>query len=173
MRKSLALMVLAAAMWGKGQAAGPPHAPGAEPTARVPVAGPVLDLPVALREALLAEMAGLRERVAALAAQLATGEWTQAAETARQVRDSYIMKQKLSDAELEALGRVLPAQFAALDARFHRHAEGLAHAAEARESELALYYLGKMLEGCQQCHSLYATHTLTGFEAPRPEAHRH
>ncbi|MCO6412485.1 MAG: hypothetical protein J5I92_07045 [Thiogranum sp.] len=174
MRKSLVLMVLAAATWGKAQAAGPPpHAPGAEPAAHMPAADPVLELPVALREALVAEMAGLRQSIAALAAQLATGEWAQAAENARQVRDAYIMKQKLSDAELETLMRLLPAQFVALDGRFHRHAESLAHAAEAHDGDLTLYYFGKMLEGCQQCHSLYATHTLGGFEAPRPDAHRH
>ena len=149
------------------------HAAQPGPTESEPSAAPVLALSPALRGALVAEMVGLRQRVGELAAQLSTGEWQQVANNARQVRDSYIMKQQLSVAQLEELERALPAEFVALDVRFHDHAEGLAHAALAQDGDLALFYYGKMLEGCQGCHSQYATHTLTGFRQPVAEAHHH
>lgn len=133
---------------------------------------PVLSLSPKLRGALVAEMAGLREGVADLAIALTTGEWDRAAARARRIRDSFIMKQQLSPAELEDLHRALPEEFVVLDERFHRHADALAHAATEHDAELALFYFQKMTEGCVTCHSRFATHTLKGFRPAAP-AHAH
>lgn len=134
---------------------------------------PVLALSPKLRAALVAEMAGVKEGVAELSASLAMGEWDAAARRAERIRDSYIMKQKLSRSELEELERALPADFAKMDDAFHRHAEGLAHAAKARNHELAVFYFSKMMEGCGACHARYATHALKGFkQTGRTEAAR-
>lgn len=124
---------------------------------------PALSLSPKLRAALVAEMAGVKEGVAELSASLAMGEWDAAARRAERVRDSYIMKQKLTRAELEELERALPTDFAEMDDAFHRHAEGLAHAAKARNYELAVFYFSKMMEGCGNCHARYATHVFKGF----------
>lgn len=133
---------------------------------------PILPLSPKLRGALVAEMAGLREGVADLSVSLTTGEWDKAAARARRIRDSYIMKQKLSPAELEELHRALPEEFVVLDERFHRHAEALARAASTHDAELALFYFGKMTEGCVACHARFATHALKGFQPPAsPHAH--
>lgn len=132
---------------------------------------PVLSLSPKHRAALVAEMVGVKEGVAELSASLATGEWDAAAQRAERVRDSYIMKKNLTRAELEELERVLPADFAEMDDAFHRHAEGLAHAAEARNYELAVFYFSKMMDGCGNCHARYATHVFKGFKrADRAEA---
>jgi hypothetical protein len=134
---------------------------------------PVLALTPKLRAALVAEMGGIRQGMSVLAPALAMGEWETAAAQAQRIRDSYIMQQKLSPAELQELERVLPADFADRDARFHQHAEGLAHAAHAHDSELAVFYFSKMLEGCGGCHARYATHVLPGHRPEQPAAHRH
>jgi hypothetical protein len=135
---------------------------------------PALELSPKLRGALVAEMAGLKEGVAELTGALATGDWSRAGKRALAIRDSYILKQKLSRAELAELDHALPPDFQDMDARFHRYAEALAHAAEQHDGELAGFYLGRMIEGCIGCHTRYATHTLTGFKAGAPAAgHAH
>ena len=131
---------------------------------------PVLKLSPKLRSALVAEMAGMKTGVAELSVALASGDWAQASKRARVIRDSYILKQKLSRTELEELEHALPPEFAHLDARFHQHAEALAHAAERHDAELAGFYFGRMLDGCMNCHARYATHTLTGFAGAAPAA---
>jgi len=134
---------------------------------------PALALTPKLRAALVAEMAGIKAGVAELSVSLASGEWEKTAERAARIRDSYIMKQKLSRAELEQLERSLPADFVVMDERFHRHAEGLAQAAHAQDQELAVFYYSRMLEGCGSCHARYAAHTFPGFRRVEPAPHAH
>jgi hypothetical protein len=135
---------------------------------------PALKLSPKLRAALVAEMAGLKTGMVELTGALATGDWARAGKRALAIRDSHILKQKLSRSELVELEHALPAEFQAMDARFHRHAEALAHAAEQKNGELTGFYLGRMIEGCIACHSHYATHTLPGFRAVAPAAgHAH
>lgn len=143
-------------------------------TAAVLAAGePALKLTPKLRAALLAEMAGLKAGVAELSVSLASGDWEKTAERAARIRDSYIMKQKLSRAELEQLERSLPADFVAMDQRFHQHAEGLAQAAHRQDHELAVFYFAKMLEGCGSCHARYAAHTFPGYRRQESAPHAH
>jgi len=135
---------------------------------------PVLKLSPKLRGALVAEMAGLKEGMADLTGALATGDWPRASKRALAIRDSYILKQKLTRDELEELEHALPQDFQDMDVRFHRHAEALAQAAERHDGELAGFYLGRMIDGCVSCHTRYATHTLPGFSMGAPAAgHAH
>lgn len=159
--------VLLAVFLGAPQAgtAGDPHAVRPEAVK--------LALTPRLRAALQAEMAGLRTGIAELADTLASGEWDRTAAHAARIRDSYILKQKLSRAELDRLERSLPADFLAMDERFHRHAGNLAHAAREHDHELAVFYYSRMLEGCGGCHARYATHVFPGFRQAEPAPHAH
>lgn len=87
-----------------------------------------LPLPPKLRGALMAEMSGVREGVSEIAAALASGEWERVAGRADRIRDSYLLKQKLTRVELDTLEQSLPRDFLERDASFHAHADGLAHA---------------------------------------------
>lgn len=133
---------------------------------------PVLTLSPRLRGVLVAEMVGLRTGMAELAMSLTTGEWQKAAAEARRMHASYIMAQQLSPEEMEELHHALPEEFVILDERLHRHAEALAHAADEADAELALFYFGKITEGCVACHERFATHVLPGFRTTAP-AHAH
>ncbi len=134
---------------------------------------PVLALTPKLRGALVAEMAGLKGDIAELVVALAAGEWDKLARSAERIRDSYIMKQKLSAEEMAQLHRALPAEFLELDERFHRHAESLAHAAQRHDGELAVFYLSRMTEGCVNCHARYSTHVFKGLRPVAETAHNH
>jgi len=109
-------------------------------------------------------MVGVKEGVAELSGLIAMGDWKAAAQRAERIRDSYIMKQKLTPGELEDLERALPADFVEKDSQFHRHADGLAHAALEHNYELEVFYFSKMIEGCGACHARYATDVLKGYK---------
>lgn len=126
---------------------------------------PVLPLSAKHRAALIAEMLGVKAGVAELSGSIAMGEWKATAQQAERIRDSYIMKQKLTSAELEELEHALPADFIDKDSEFHHHADGLAQAAAAHNYELEVFYYSKMMDGCGGCHTRYATHVFKGFES--------
>ncbi len=125
---------------------------------------PVLPLSTKHRAALTAEMLGVKAGVAELSGSIAMAEWKATAQQAERIRDSYIMKQKLTSSELAELEHALPADFVDKDGEFHRHADGLAHAAEAHNYELEVFYFSKIMEGCGACNTRYATHVFKGFE---------
>jgi hypothetical protein len=125
---------------------------------------PVLSLSPKLHAALVMEMLGVKKEVAELSGLIAMGEWKAVAQQAERIRDSYIMKQKLTREELEELERALPADFVEKDSQFHRHADRLAHAALEHNYELEVFYFSKMMEGCGSCHARYATDVFEGFK---------
>lgn len=148
-------------------AAGETHT---EPAAQ---AASSLALSPKLRTALQAEMVAVRDHTAQLATRIPAGEWPAVAEHAGRIRDSYIMKQKLTHAELAQLEQRLPAEFQALDAAFHRHADGLARAAHEHDYELAVFYFARLLDGCGSCHARYASHRFGGFAGAPAAGHSH
>jgi hypothetical protein len=126
---------------------------------------PVLPLSAKHRAALIAEMLGVKAGVAELSGSFAMGEWKATAQQAERIRDSYIMKQKLTSSELAELEHALPADFIDKDSEFHSHANGLAHAAMAHNYELEVFYFSKIMEGCGACHTRYATDVFKGFKS--------
>lgn len=109
-----------------------------------------------LREALSAEMVALQNGLMTAIPAMVAGNWDEVARIGVQMRDSFIMKQALSEEQLEELHHALPASFLELDARFHYLAGMLSHAAEARKPELVGYYLGTLAETCINCHTRHA-----------------
>jgi len=165
-RRVVSTLLLATAL-PLAAAAGEPHA---EPAGQ---AAPSLALSPKLRAALQAEMVAVRDHTAQLATRIPSGEWPAVAEHAGRIRDGYIMKQKLSHAEMVQLEERLPAEFQALDAAFHRHADGLARAAHAHDYELAVFYFARLLDGCGGCHARYASHRFGGFAGAPAAGHSH
>ena len=49
----------------------------------------------------------------------------------------------------------------------------LAHAAEARDYELASYHYARLIEGCAQCHAMYAKDKFPGFAPAEGQGHKH
>lgn len=128
-----------------------------------------------LRAALVAEMQALQGGMMSVIPALVAGRFEEVAATAERIRDSYIMKQSLEPAQLEELHTALPADFRAMDARFHEDAGMLAHVAEAKKPELVAFYYSRLLEACVACHAGYATAKFPELEIKDtpPESHRH
>jgi hypothetical protein len=151
-----------------------PFAQAADPHDEAEQPAGVEALSAPLREALGAEMAALQGGLTAVIPAVVAGHWDEVTRIGRQMRDSYIMKQSLTEAQLEELHRTLPASFLELDARFHYLAGMLSHAAEAKKPELVGFYLGTLTETCVNCHAQHAQAKFPAFstsEASRGHEH--
>ncbi len=144
-----------------------PHAGHSEDPAKR-----ALPLTPDLQQLLTREMLAIQAGMQALVPAIAAGEWDKIAETGRKIHDSYILRQEISEAQLEELHRALPAEFVGMDHSFHQAARNLAHAAEQKNAEVVGFYFFKLNEGCVSCHSKFATGKFPGFAADR-EDHGH
>lgn len=132
-----------------------------------------LHLSPQVRGLLQQEMREVARGTQTLAIALATADWKTLHDTAAKIRASYIMSKQLTAAQKHELEHALPAGFKQLDAEFHARAEKLAHAAEARDHELAAFHYSRLVESCAVCHSNYAKTRFPGFAAFTPPAHGH
>jgi cytochrome c556 len=133
---------------------------------------PTAALSPELRAAFIAEMQHLDTGLQAAVSAIARAEWASVERIAHEIRGSFILEQRLSPEQLAELHRVLPEPFLALDRQFHAQAERLAHAAKARDGELAAFYAYKLTDGCVSCHANYARHRFQTLTPP-PDVHHH
>jgi hypothetical protein len=131
-------------------------------------------LPKELRDVLVSEMRSIQEGMESLVSAIASGDWHDVSQIAHKLRDSYIMKQKLTERQLEELHHSLPPGFQELDQSFHHLAGMLSHVAEHGHDELVTFYFYKLADSCVACHSKYATHRFPGFaKSKEGEGHHH
>ena len=123
-----------------------------------------------LRGLLQQEMREVAGGTQTLVIALASADWKTLADTSAKIRASYILEKKLTAAQKQELERALPAGFKKLDAEFHARADKLAHAAAARDHELAAFHFSRMVENCAACHSAYAKARFPGFVLATPVA---
>jgi hypothetical protein len=121
-----------------------------------PDAGRELKLTPELSQMLVQEMQALQESVMGLIPAISSGNWERIAAIGRNIHDSYIMQQALSDAQIEALHQSLPARFQELDHALHHSAFQLSQAASKHNIDTVLFYFYKLNAGCVACHSRYA-----------------
>ena len=121
---------------------------------------------------LQAEMREITIGVQKIPVAIAQGDWETLAQTSESIRSSYIMAKSLTKEQKAALSN-LPVRFKHLDSAFHSRAGELAHAAEARNFELASYHYSRLIESCAHCHSLYAKEKFPGFGSAEEQGHQH
>ena len=111
------------------------------------------DLKVVLNQ----EMNGIEEGMMEIIPAIAAGNWEIIANIAKKIKDSFILKQKLTQEQIEELHHSLPAEFIEMDHDFHSTAGKLAHAAHQHDGELVNFYFYKLHSQCTKCHSKYAS----------------
>lgn len=126
-----------------------------------------------LKELLADEMQQVAQATADISVAIAAGDHETVMTLGIKVRDSFILKQSLTDQDKKDLMGAVPPEFLAMDKRFHGLAGKMAHAAEAHDSELQAVYYAKMLETCVTCHSHFAADRFTGFAAESGGGHDH
>ncbi len=125
-----------------------------------------------LRELLSKEMIALQKGMMAVIPAYVAGDWSEIEGIAQKMKDSYILKQSLTDKQIKELHASLPESFIKLDQQFHYLAGMLNHAAKNQKSELVGFYYSKLSEICVSCHAQYAVHRFPSF-APKQTHNKH
>lgn len=134
---------------------------------------PAEALSTELRILLRQEMISIDRAMGTLSSDIAQGQWASASKTAAQVRDSFILKQSLTQEQAHELHAKLPQAFINLDVRFHNQADKLADAAHHRDPELSVFYYAQMMNSCVQCHTTHAPTRFPGFRLDEPAGNEH
>lgn len=138
-----------------------------------PTLGQGLQLSPGLTGLLRTEMRSILEDMQALPAGIATANWPGVASAAGRIRDGYILKQKLTEAQRHELHTALPEYFKRLDESFHGEAEKLREAALQHDAQLTSFHYYRMLETCTACHEVYSPGRFPGFLRMPKAEHQH
>lgn len=117
-----------------------------------------------LKEVLNQEMNGIEKGMMAIIPAIAAGNWEAIANLAQKIKDSFILKQKLTEDQMKELHHSLPNGFIEMDQRFHSTAEKLAHVAHQSDGELVNFFFYKLHSQCMNCHSKYATERFSNLK---------
>ena len=117
------------------------------------------------------EMKLIQQGIMDLVPAIAAGEWDKASALGEKIKKSFILKQKLTDAQKEELHRVLPQPFIEMDMDFHKSAGMLAHAAEMRNADVVNFYLYKLNAACVSCHGKFAAERFPGLSKGGEKGH--
>lgn len=127
-----------------------------------------------LRDLLNQEMRALQSGMQSIIPAYVSGNWDDIATTAGKMKNSYILKQSLTESQIKQLHSLLPATFIKQDKRFHYLAGMLEHVAKNKNTELTNFYFSKMNEACVTCHSQFATHKFPALSSKNETAeHSH
>lgn len=125
-----------------------------------------------LRELLKKEMLALQNGMMSVIPAYVAGNWSEIASIAHKMKNSYILKQRLTDEQIKELHASLPEAFIKLDQQFHYLSGMLNHAAKNKKAELVGFYFSKLSESCVSCHTQYAAHRFPAF-APKIITDKH
>lgn len=126
-----------------------------------------------LRDLLSEEMRALQGGMMSIIPAYISGNWVEIETTAGKIKNSYILKQKLTENQIKELHSVLPPEFIKQDQYFHYLAGMLEHAAKSKKPELINFYFSEMNESCVSCHSAFATHKFPALAAKKKDDHAH
>ena len=127
-----------------------------------------------LRVLLQKEMMAIDTAMKEIVSLNATGDTQKISLIAKQIKESFILKQSLTQKQRQALHTALPADFIKQDEKFHYYAGMLEHVAENKKSELIGFYYTKLFEACSSCHQAHAKHRFVHFdEAIKESKHEH
>ncbi len=132
-----------------------------------------IQLSPALKKLLNQEMEAIQKGMMALVPAIASGKWDEVADIGKNIKASFIMKQKLSKAQREELHHALTPAFIEMDQAFHKSAGMLAHAAEMKNSDVVNFYFFKLNEACVSCHAKYATSRFPGLATSSGQDEHH
>ncbi|MCP5170095.1 MAG: cytochrome c [Hahellaceae bacterium] len=126
-----------------------------------------------LRNLLSEEMKALQSGMMSIIPAYVSGNWSEIETTAKKIKNSYILKQRLTESQVKDLHSALPPEFFDKDQRFHYLAGMLEHAAKSEKPELINFYFSEMNESCASCHSVFATHKFPALKATEKDGHVH
>jgi hypothetical protein len=126
-----------------------------------------------LRALLIQEMTAIQEGMQNIVPAFVSGNLDHVSDIAGNIKNGFILKQKLTASQKHELHEKLPHGFIKKDKQFHKYAGMLQHVSEKRHTELVGFYYSKMLESCVGCHSEYAKHRFPKFNLEAGKDNHH
>ena len=117
-----------------------------------------------VRSLLSQEMLALQKGMQTILSLMVRGDFDALSLKATQIQNSFILKQKLSDAQRKELQAKVPKAFIALDRSFHEKAGELSAAAEFGDAKQVATIYSEMMQKCVQCHSTFAKSRFSNFD---------
>lgn len=117
-----------------------------------------------IHRALTAEMNALQNGMTNLVIAIPAGRLSEIAETAKKMKEGYIMKEVLSKEQKEEFKRSLPKGYIEIDREFHEILGKLSDSAQGKDREHVNYYYYKLTENCVRCHAMYARKRFPDFK---------
>lgn len=121
-------------------------------------------LPPKVRSLLIQEMNAILAASHDILDALVRGQDDIVAEKAKAIHDSFIMKQKMTDADRKALLEAVPKAFVERDRAFHELTGRLAKAGREGDTERQRRLFGRMVKQCVACHTRYASDRFQGMQ---------
>ena len=108
-------------------------------------------------------MHSISEAMGRIHTAVLTGDHATVAEEARNIHDSFVLAQELTEAQRTEIGTTLPAGFVAADRAFHELSGKLMQAGEQNDPALERLWFEEMTRACQACHQEYAPGRFPGL----------
>ena len=159
----LAVTLIGASVSGRTLANDPQHDHDSHHRAEGEAPPAELVLPDHLREKLVVEMRAISEGMGVLLTHLSMGDADSSADVAGKIRDTFILKQELSQEELQELISLLPEGFITMDRAFHGTAGKLSASAASGDFDSAIEHFTTMSRACVSCHASYAAKRFPGL----------
>lgn len=125
----------------------------------------VQNLSSQLRGLLSQEMVSLEKAMKEIFSSMIVGDYDTIEKIAVNIKNSFILKQKLTSSQKEELHTKLPQSFIKLDSSFHKDAQMLQHVSSIKNQELTSFYFNKMLNTCVSCHQTFAQERFPKFKS--------
>lgn len=124
----------------------------------------VTKLSTGLKSLLSQEMIAVEISMKNIFSSMIAGNYENIEEEARGIKNSFILKKKLTQEQKHELHTTVSSEFITQDKAFHETAGKLASAAEFEDKEDVTMYFNQMTNSCVKCHSTFATHRFTNFK---------
>ncbi len=126
-----------------------------------------------LRALLAQEMLALQAGMIGIIPAFAAGDFDTISEIGMKMKNSFILRQAITQEQMHELHSTLPKSFIMMDKKFHYFAGMLSHTAKRKKVELVNFYFSKLTESCVACHSQFATHKFPGLASGKKMGGHH
>lgn len=111
------------------------------------------------------EMRSVQAAMTSIHSAIVMGQHEEVAKSARQIHDSFILQQALTEQDRKDLMSAVPEGFIKLDKEFHQLSASLAEAGRDKDTSEQHELFSKMTGNCIQCHSTYVSDRFPGVKA--------
>lgn len=119
------------------------------------------------------EMLAIDNGMKGIISAYVSGDYVAISKIAADIKNSFILKQKITEKQKHELHEKLPESFLAKDKKFHEYAGMLEHVSHKENTELVGFYYSKLLESCVGCHSEHASHRFPEFKKLKSTVEHH